>query len=345
MKQLLIVNSGKSLKSGVADDLTVLDAGQIGFFNLTPDTSGGNAGKITFLSAKPTKNFGIALGRGANLPAFVIPEVDVNTLSVTIADPVAGKKFQAKFTFPTPEAGKEYGVVAIKKGVVPNERNKWTTTIVAKTTNATTEAGKLADAINAKTNDVCPIVASNTGAVVTIECPNIGEQWAVQLIQGLYGTAFTTDYPVEAEPNIGDAAYIKDLAQRCAADKGFVYLDQASKDIYPGYPEAVEEIAQADIATKGYVLFSLRFATKRDSGKTGDEQVLQYVHIAVPKNNASISTIKSILEQPVLPNTAAEVQNMIDETLTNGNYLQQGEGDNAFKTKGENDLLYEPKQP
>ena len=32
MKQLLIVNSAKAVKTGVADDLTVLDAGQIGFF-------------------------------------------------------------------------------------------------------------------------------------------------------------------------------------------------------------------------------------------------------------------------------------------------------------------------
>ena len=87
---------------------------------------------------------------------------------------------------------------------------------------------------------------------------------------------------------------------------------QASKDIYPGYPEAVEEIAQADIATKGYTVFNLRFATKRESGKTGDEQVWQYVHIAVPTNNASLDTIKSILEKPVLPNTPAEAK------VTNG---------------------------
>ena len=306
MKQLLIVNSAKALKSGVADDLTVLDAGQIGFFNLTPDASGGNAGKITFLAAKPTANFGIALGRGANFPAFVIPEVDVNTLSVTIASPKAGAKFQTKFTFPTPVVGKEYGVVVIKKGVLPNERNSWYTSIVAGTTTAATEADKLVDAIKAKTNDMFPVTASNSGAVVTIEGLNIGEGWVVQLVDNLAGTAFTSNFPVDAEPNIGDTAYIKDLAQRCAADKGFVYLDQASKDIYPGYPEAVEEIAQADIATKGYTLINLRFATKRDSGKTGDEQVWQYVHIAVPTNNASLSDIEEILGQPVLVNEETE---------------------------------------
>ena len=302
MKQLLIVNSAKALKSGVADDLTVLDAGQIGFFNLKPDASGGNAGKTTFLAAKPTENFGIALGRGSNFPAFVIPEVDVNTLSVTVAAPSAGNAFQTKFTFPTPVVGKEYGVVIIKKGVVPNERNTWYVSIVANTTTAATEAGKLVDAIKAKTNDMFPVTASNASAVVTIEGLNIGEGWAVQLVDELSGTAFTANFPAEATPNIGDTAYIKDLAQRCAADKGFNYLDQASKDIYPGYPEAVEDIAQADIATKGYTVFNLHFATKRESGKTGDEQIWQYVHIAVPTNNASLATITTILGQPVLVN-------------------------------------------
>ena len=306
MKQLLIVNSAKAVKTGVADDLTVLDAGQIGFFNLKPDASGANEGKVTFFTTKPTENFGIALGRGANVPAFVIPEVDVNTLNVNFAAPAAGNVFETKFTFPTPVVGKEYGVVIIKKGVVPNERNTWYCSIVANTTTASTEAAALVKAIKDKTNDVFAVTASNSGAVVTISGTNIGEGWAVQLVDALTGTAFTANYPVEAKPNIGDTAYIQDLAQRCAADKGFVYLDQASKDIYPGYPEAVEQIAQADIATKGYTVFNLRFATKRMSGKTGDEQVWQYVHIAVPTNNASLDTIKAILEQPVLPNVPAD---------------------------------------
>ena len=309
MKQLLIVNSAKALKTGVADDLTVLDEGQIGFFHLSPDASGANEGKVTFFNTKPTDNFGIALGRGANVPAFVIPEVDINTLNVNFAAPKAGRVFEAKFTFPTPVVGKEYGVVIIKKGVIPNERNTWYVSVVAKTTTASTEATALVNAIKSKTNDMFTVTASNSGAVVTISGINIGEGWGVQLVDGLEGTAFTSNYPVNAESNIGDTAYIKDLAQRCAADKGFVYLDQASKDIYPGYPEAVEQIAQADIATKGYTVFNLRFAIKRESGKTGDEQVWQYVHIAVPTNNTSLDTIKSILEKPVLPNTPAEASN------------------------------------
>ena len=59
----------------------------------------------------------------------------------------------------------------------------------------------------------------------------------------------------------------------------------------------VVEIVQGDIATKGYVVFNLRFATKREAGKTMDEAVWQYVHIAVPKNNTSYSTIAAMLPE------------------------------------------------
>ena len=301
MKQLLIVNSAKAVKSGVADDLTVLDKGQIGFFNLTPDASGASAGHTTFLAAKPTDNFGIALGKGSDILPFVIPEVDVNSLTVSVAAPSAGNVYTTKFTFPTPVVGKEYSVVIIKKGVVTNERNTWNTGIVAKTTTAATEAKRFVDAINAKTNDLFPVTASLAGAVVTISGKNIGEDWNAKLVDELSGVDFTSNFPVAAKPNIGDTAFVKDLARRCAGDKGFTNLDDESTYVYPGYPEEVEDIAQADIATKGYTIFTLRFATKRMVGTT-DEPVTQYVHIAVPTDNASIDTIKAILGQPVLVN-------------------------------------------
>ena len=56
MKQLLIVNSAKALKTGVANDLTVLDEGQIGFFHLSPDASGANEGKVTFFNTYNIRN-------------------------------------------------------------------------------------------------------------------------------------------------------------------------------------------------------------------------------------------------------------------------------------------------
>ena len=128
MKQLLIVNSAKALKTGVADDLTVLDEGQIGFFHLSPDASGANEGKVTFFNTKPTNNFGIALGRGSNVPAFVIPEVDINTLNVNCAAPIAGTKFKGEITIPAPAEGDDFTLTIVKKGTVAGERYQWNVT-------------------------------------------------------------------------------------------------------------------------------------------------------------------------------------------------------------------------
>ena len=298
MKQLLIVNSAKALKTGVADDLTVLDEGQIGFFHLSPDASGANEGKVTFFDTKPTNNFGIALGRGANVPAFVIPEVDINTLNVNCAAPVAGTKFKGEITIPAPAEGDDFTLTIVKKGTVAGERYQWNVTDtrrVGKSMSAADMAKSLGDQLQAIADSgSLNIKVTVASAKITVDGINIGEQFNLLAGDDLFGTTVTI---TEAKPNIGDTAYVQDLAQRCAAGKGFVYLAQSSKDIYPGYPEAVEKIAQADIATKGYVVFNLRFATKREAGKTMDEAVWQYVHIAVPKDNTSYSTIAAILPE------------------------------------------------
>ena len=297
MKQLLIVNSAKALnakKDTNGSDITPLDLsniaeGAIGFFEL---------GSSTMLSAAPTKNFGIVLGRKDSVMPFVFSEVDITTLDITVAQPKAGTKFQAEVTIPTPEAGKNYGLTLVKKGTVINERYKYSVTDFVPAGGSKTAANmakSLGDQLQAYADtgqlDITVTVAS---AKITVKSNNYEDQFELKATDSLYGVTITT---TESEPNIGDTAYIKKLAKQCAAGKGFVYTSQASKDIYPGYPEIVEEIAQTDIATKGYVVFNLRFATKRESGKTGDEQVWQYVHIAVPKNNSSYSTIAAILPE------------------------------------------------
>lgn len=297
MKQLLIVNSAKALnakKNADGANVTPLDLsniaeGAIGFFELDGST---------MLSAAPTKNFGIVLGRKGSVMPFVFSEVDITTLDITVTQPKAGTQFQAEVTIPTPEAGKNYGLTLVKKGTVVNERYKYSVTDFVPAGGSKTAANmakSLGDQLKAyaETGQL-DITVTVSAAKITVKSNNYEDQFELKATDSLYGVTITT---TNAEPNIGDTAYIKKLAKQCAAGKGFVYTSQASKDIYPGYPEAVEEIAQADIATKGYVVFNLRFATKRESGKTGDEHVWQYVHIAVPKNNSSYSTIVAILPE------------------------------------------------
>ena len=297
MKQLLIVNSAKALNAkkdsaGAAvtpNDFSNLAEGAISLFEL---------GGSTVLSAAPTKNFGIALGRSGNVLPFIIPEIDINNLYITVTQPSAGQKFKAEITIPTPVEGHNYTLVLVKKGTSINERFKFTATEFVPAGTSMTAAA-IATSLgnqfkNYASNGTLAINVTIASAKITIESNNYTDQYELVASDKLHGVAVTT---TPSKPNIGDKAYIENLAQQCAAGKGFNYLARDSRDIYPGYPESVEDIAQADIATKGYVVFNLRFATKREAGKTMDEAVWQYVHIAVPKNNSSYSTIAAMLPE------------------------------------------------
>ena len=297
MKQLLIVNSAKALNAKKSStgaevtpyDLSNLAEGAISFFEL-----GGSA----VLAAAATKNFAIALGRGGDVMPFIIPEIDINTLNITVTQPSAGQKFKAEITIPTPVEGKNYTLTIVKKGTVVNERFKFSVTdFVPK--GASMTAAALATSLGNQlkkysTNGTLDIKVTVASAKITVESNNYTDQYELVAGDDLHGTKVTT---TSSNPNIGDKKFIENLAQQCAAGKGFNYLARESRDIYPGYSEAVEEIAQADILTKGYVVFNLRFATKREAGKTMDEAVWQYVHIAVPKNNTSYSTSAAILPE------------------------------------------------
>lgn len=292
MKQLLIVNSAKALDAGLTshkvNDLSGLEAGAITFFELGADTA---------LSAAPAKNFAIALGKGAKSPAFVIPEVDIETLTVTETVPAKGVKFKVEFTAPAGTAKKDYTLIFVKKDTVPNQRNKFTITISVGSANlsAAQLAGKFVDAVNSKANEMFDFVASNVSDAVTIECNNVGELWNAVAADQLEGTSITI---TQGEREIGGVEFIKDLASRCAAGKGFNYTAENAHELYPGYPEAVEALvpdAVSGSCTAGYSVFNLHFATKRDFGKQTDERVWQNVHIAVPITNASYSDIQAIL--------------------------------------------------
>ena len=298
MKQLFIVNSAKALKTGVADDLTVLDAGQLGFFNLTPEASGANAGKKLFINTAPKANFGIAIGKPNNSQAFDIPEVEVNTLQVVEAVHAAGVNFTATITIPTPVAGKTYTLVLVKLGVgINGERNKWSESIYVPTGTSMTAnqlAAKFRDAFQAKADaGSIDITVSGTNAAVTLTGANY-EDWKLTAGDDLFGTTVTNTFAV---PAVGDKAYVEKLARECAADKGFTNLDLESQHLYPGYPEPVEDTT--------YNVFTLRFAVGRAAAAQTDSRVYQIVHIAVPSDNASLDTIKAVLGQPVLVNQPA----------------------------------------
>ena len=332
MKQLLIVKSSAALNGGKSypTDLSGMTEGAIGFFEL---------GGSSWLSAPATKNFGIALGGGANKPAFIIPEVDIDTLEITEAVPMKGTPYVASITIPSGTGGKNYTLVLVKLGTgINGERNKWTQSVhvpVGETMSGADMAKKLRDGFNAMASEgAIEVTIGGTGAAVTVT-GNVGDGWKLVPSDDLYGTTVTET--TVGVPSVGDKPFIQNIAQQCAAGKGFTNTDLESQHIYPGYPEAVEDFelntsGSGGASTAGYSLFTLRFATGRAAGKQTDERVWQYVHIAVPLNltSSGYAAIKAIL--PVGKFAAATAPKAATADAPGSGYL----------TKDVADTLYEP---
>ena len=295
MKQLLIVKTGTSLNGGASspEDLSSMADGAIGFFALNDYAN--------WLAAAPAVNFGIALGGGSK-QAFVIPEVDVKTLQVTKSVYAAGAAYAASITIPTPAAGKSYTLVLVKLGTgINGERNKWTQSVyipAGQSKTANEVAKELRDGFQAMVDSgSINVTVGGSSAAVTIT-GEVGDGWKLVPSDDLYGTSVTeTTVGVKT---VGDKAYIQDLARQCAGNKGFINTDLESQHIYPGYPEAVENVH--------YTTYTLRFATGRIAGKQTDERVWQYVHIAIPE---SLTTIISAVDT-ILANESALTKTVAD---------------------------------
>ena len=270
MKQLLIV-SNTTLNGGAATpkDLSSMAKGAIGFYHLDDDTA--------WLSTAVSKNFAIALGYGNKANAFVIPEVDFSSLTLQKATNKAATTFTAKVTISSVTAGKEYTIIIVKKGVVFHERNTWTATSYAKSTTVADVATDLVKQINAS-KETSGMTASNEGGVITLTAAQSGIDFEIVCADEL-----TNVKPTSVTNGIAailDKAYIKDLASRCAAGKGFNYTAEDAHEMYPGYPE--------DVANTTYVLYTLRFKVGRSAAKQRDEQVYQIIHIAVPSTEVTL---------------------------------------------------------
>ena len=327
MRQLLIVKSPTSfntpatpidngLTSHGVNDLSGLKVGAISFFEL------GNS--VSVHESAPTKNFAIALGRKNNQHPFIIPEVDINTLHVTKALPYKGHQFSVVFTMPTTIVGKEYTLRFYKKGVVPHERNSWTVSIVANTTTAATEATAFKKAMDSKISDKFNLTTSVSTAQITITGNNF-EDWEVKAVDSLSSTNLVI---TNAEKNIGDKAFVTDLASRCAYGKGFANTYNNGDSTIPGYPEDVEDFTLNDsgenrngkdttdgkYSTSGYAIYTLCFKVGREASKTRDERVWQNVYIAIPVDgNSTYNQITNI--DKIIP--TGNFMNTIVKTIAN----------------------------
>lgn len=278
MKQLLISQKkAYATSTAKSTDLTTVPEGTVAMFDLA-------TGALLTNAAKATGDFSIVVGRAAGKMPLMFPEVNLKTLEVTKATYAAATTFTAKITVPTPTVGEHYTVIVTKKGTVFNERSNWSFTAMAKDTTAANVAKQIAAQINANKYQL-GVKAEYTGGAITITAIEAGKDYEVLGADALLGVAPTE--VTNGKKAVCDKAYIQDLASRCAAGKGFNYAADDGKDIYPGYPEVVDE--------SQYVLYTLRFAVPRVAAKQRDEVVYQLVHLAVPVGSASIATLDVIL--------------------------------------------------
>lgn len=274
MKQLILGKNKAYASAAKSTDLTSVAEGTIAMFKLSDGS---------LITGKVDSDFSLVLGRKTNVTPIVIPEVNFKTLTVEKATNQPAKTFTAKMTIASAVAGKNYTIIVVKKGVVRHERNTWTATCMAKSTTVTDVAADLVKQFNAS-SETSGMTASNNGGVITFTASVAGIDFDIvgaDELTGVKPTAVTNGIP-----GILDKAYVVDLASRCAAGKGFNYTAQDASEIYPGYPEAVEDTT--------YTMYTLRFAVPRVAAKQRDEVVYQIVHIVVPSAATVVTTLDTI---------------------------------------------------
>lgn len=215
-------------------------------------------------------------------------------LSYTVSVYTAATIFSVYFIIASVEASSDYTVIIVKNGVKFNERNKWTFTIHAgKNDTPRTVADKIAAHINANTvgSGVSAVSDVSIDGKITITAKKAGQPYTIVLADKLQGIVIRTI--AAGLPAINDAAAIKDMANKAAADAGFEYTYDEFAGLYPAYP--LNPLAQPDKADTGFTVYTIRFAEPRDM-KTRDEVVHQIIQIAYPTGATAIATLKTILD-------------------------------------------------
>ncbi len=293
MKQLIIANT---LATGYPKAPTGSTASSryVGFYHLDDDT--------TFLTAAPTKDFGIMSYDGTGKQPARVFEVDFDTCTLVKSAYAAAVGFSAAITIPTPVAGKTYTLVLVKKGALPHERNTYTATEtvpVGGSMTAAAMATALGNYFQAMANTGSLNISVNV-STATITITSATDFFTLKAADALSGVSITETV---GKPAFGDVASIKHLASECAAGKGFTDVYEDGPTIYPGYPEAVP--------AGTYNVYTFRFAVGRKSAKTRDERVSQLIHIAVPVSTTSgspdalLTTIASTFKQPAAASSSS----------------------------------------
>lgn len=232
----------------------------------------------------------------SNLKTFYIAHKTANGIqqfpcynyhfSAELAKFHSGNVYEASVTIPEPVVDGNYSLILVKKGIKFNERNRWTASVPVKVgDSAETIAAKIAKFFEANASNL-NIAVSVEGAAISLEGNAVGEDFKLVGADELLGVAVEE---TAAEAAIGDYAYIKDLADKAAADAGYLYTYQ-DVDVNPGYPFEIKNAAQV---SGGFDILTIRFAVPREV-KTRDEVVHQIIQIVAP-NSLGLDYMYSVL--------------------------------------------------
>lgn len=204
---------------------------------------------------------------------------------------IAPTVFKAQFTITAPNNLMESTIIIAKHGIGFNERNKWTISEYAISSDTIdTLRAKLINQIN-KTTTSHGIIASQSGAGDIALTGTDFTDYTILLTDALTGTV--VNYTAKGYKGINTSEDIIDMFSQGAADAGFggTYEDNISK----GYPIVLTGTTPAP---DGYDVINIRFAEPRLS-KTVDELIYQIIQIAFPKgaSGTGIVTLETILTE------------------------------------------------
>ena len=283
MRQFVL---GANVAYPTADtELNSVAAGAVGFGYLASD----GKTKVDADGSKIKDKGYIVLGRATKDGGPVVLPFYKNRFSFVKGEYQAATAYSGSVTVASVTPHLDYTLIVVKKGVLFNERNKWTANVHAKEGDtADSIAEKLATLISENASGLKAVNASGT---ITLSCDEKGVDYEVVGADELMGVKVTQTHATVA---YGDAEYVKNLANMAAADAGFRDTYQSDVTLlYPNFP--LDPLAQPRSTDTGYTIFTLKFAEPREV-KTRDEVVNQIVQVAFPTGSAAITTFETVCE-------------------------------------------------
>lgn len=247
--------------------------------------------KITISGRDIKSTAMLVLGRSANNGGPISIPIHKHNFSYVKGTYAPATTFSASITIPDGDSIGSYTLMVVKKGVPFNERNKWSTEFYSNSVNVPS-----IDLVNTFVKNINSI-SSSIGIIATISETKLvltatkkGIDYDIIVTDNLSNAVVTITTP--GTPAYGDAEYIKDLANKAAADAGFEYTYKDSYAyLYPNYP--LNPLVQPDKADTGFTIYTLRFSEPRKV-KTREEVVDQVVQVAFPTGSESLVIFESV---------------------------------------------------